>query len=139
MEVSFTRGCSRRLALGLAALALAGCASMASRPEDAVRDRAGAYWKARIAGDFDRSYSFLPPSYRSATPVEMYKKGLGMEVQLQAAEVTGVKCESEDKCVATMKVTARHVLSRNPTPPFSLYYDEVWVSENGGWWLFPTP
>jgi hypothetical protein len=139
MAVSLTRTCARRFALGLAAVVLAGCASMSSKPEDAVRERASAYWKARVASDFEKSYSFLPPSYRAATSLEMYKKSLGVDIQLQAAEVTAAKCESADKCVATVKISGKQVLSRNPMPPFSLYYDEVWVSENGGWWLFPTP
>ena len=82
---------------------------------------------------------FMPPSYRAVTTLDGYKKGFGAAVQLKAAQVERVKCETQDKCVATSKVEANAPLARRSTPPIVMYYDEVWVRENGQWWLFPTP
>lgn len=139
MAVSLTQSCVRRLALGLAALALAGCATTASTPELAVRERANSHWKSRLADDLDTAYTFMPPSYRAITPLAGYKKAFGGAVKLTAAQVERVKCETEDKCVATSKIEARQALQRASAPPIVTYYDEVWVRENGQWWLFPTP
>src|SRR6188768_236752 len=98
------RSISSQLARSAAAAALSvsflsGCATLASKPEDAVRARAVEYWKAKVAGDLDKTYAYLPPSHRAVTSFETYKKGIGGAVQMTGAEVTEVKCETADKCV----------------------------------------
>jgi hypothetical protein len=138
MAVSLTLVWLRRLAFGIAAAMLAGCASMATTPELAVRQRATEHWKARQASDYDKAYTFMPPSYRAVTPLETYKRGFGGAVQLKDAQVEQVVCETGDKCVATTRLEAKVVLARANTPPIVTYYEEVWVRENGQWWLFPT-
>lgn len=132
---------SRRLAAVLAVAALAGCASMSGSPEAVVRARATESWKARMANDLDRAYEFTPPSYRALTPLAAYKKSFGGAVQWNAAEVASVKCETQDKCVAQMKVEAKLALGLGSrrTPPITTYFDETWIRENGQWWVFPTP
>lgn len=131
----------RRTALIVTAVALAGCASMASTPEAVVKARATQYWKGRVANDLGASYALLTPSYRGATTLETYKKGFGGAVQLKSAEVADVKCESEDKCVVNTKVEAQPllVMGRRGLPPIVTYIDETWLREDGQWWLFPTP
>jgi hypothetical protein len=37
-----------------------------------------------------------------------------------------------------MKLEARVALQRARAAPIVTYYEEVWVRENGQWWLFPT-
>jgi hypothetical protein len=125
------------LAFGIAVV-LAGCASMATTPELSVRQRAAEHWKARQASDFAEAYGFMPPSYRAVTSLEAYKRGFGGAVQLKDVQVDKVVCETGDKCVATIRLEAKAVLTRANTPPVVTYYDEVWVRENGQWWLFPT-
>jgi hypothetical protein len=138
MAVSLTQLTLRRLACGLAALVLAGCASVAANPEQAVRERATAHWKARMAKDAEAAYGYMPPSFRAVTSLEAYKKKYGGEINLTAAQVERVKCESEDKCVATSKVEAQVALRRASAGGVSTLYDEVWIRENGQWWLFPV-
>jgi hypothetical protein len=112
---------------------------MAANPEAVVRQRAEENWKAMMTKDFDRTYQLTPPSYRAATPLTLYKKGFGDAVQWTAAEVASVKCETEDKCVAHMKVEAKSMLPLNRrAPPLITYFDETWIREGGQWWLFPT-
>jgi hypothetical protein len=137
MANSLTRVTLRRLAGGLAVLLLAGCASVAVKPEQAVRERATAHWKARMARDAEAAYAYMPPSYRAVTTLDTYKRRYG-ELQLTAAQVEAVKCETEDKCVASSKVEARVALRGASTPAVSTLYDEVWIRENGQWWLFPA-
>ncbi|MEO7392700.1 MAG: hypothetical protein ABIU58_11025 [Ramlibacter sp.] len=139
MTISLTQSCIRHLALGLAAIALAGCATTASTPELAVRERATNHWKARLADDMEAAYTFMPPSYRAITPLPRYKQAFGGAVKLTAAQVERIRCETEDKCVATTKIEAKATLQRASVPPIVTFYDEVWVRENGQWWLFPTP
>ena len=125
----------------LATALLAGCATMAGAPEDVVKKRAAQQWTARLANDFDTSYTFAPPSFRALTSLETYKKGFGKDVKLESAEVAQVKCETEDKCVAQVKVKAQPMLllNRRGVPPIVTYIDETWIREDGQWWLFPTP
>jgi hypothetical protein len=136
MAKSITRVTVRRLAGGLAVLVLAGCASVPAKPELAVRERANANWKARMARDAETAYGYMPPSYRAVTTLDAYKRRAG-ELQLTAARVESVRCETEDKCVASSKVEARVPLRGSGTPTMSTLYDEVWIRENGQWWLFP--
>src|SRR6185369_5812201 len=138
VSVSFTRSCLRPLAFGLAAIVLAGCATMVASPEKVVQERATENWKARQANDYDKAYAFTPPSYRAVTSLESFKRGFGGAVQLKDVQVDKVVCETQDKCVATVRLEAKFALARANTPPIVTYYDEVWVRENSQWWLFPT-
>lgn len=125
----------------LVGAALAGCATMSSKPEEVVRARATQSWKAMVANDLDKAYAYTTPSYRAATPLIRYKSNFGGAVKWTDAEVASVKCETEDKCVAQMKVTAIVTMNlrRGSIPPIVNYFDETWLRENGQWWLFPTP
>jgi hypothetical protein len=132
---------TRQLASVLAFAALAGCASMSANPEAVVRVRAGETAKARIANDFDSVYQFTAPSFRAVTPLNGYKNTFVGPVQWSAAEVESVQCETQDKCVAKMKVQAKPLvrLGSRQAPSITSYFDETWIRENGQWWLFPTP
>jgi len=121
------------------ATALWGCATAPRTPELAVRDRATQIWQAKVAGDYGKAYTYMPPSYRAVTSVEDYRKTMGGAVKMVGAEVISVKCETQDKCVAEMKLEARAVLARGVSAPIVTHFDEVWVRESGAWWLFPTP
>lgn len=138
MAVQLAQAFTRRLALGFAAIALAGCATVGSTPEQTVQQRATENWKARQASDYEKAYTFMPPSYRAVTPLATYKRGFGGAVQLIGAQVEKVVCETADRCVATSRLEAKPVLTRAKVANIVTYYDEVWVRENGQWWLFPT-
>ena len=55
----------------VAAMALAGCATLAAPPEKVVEKRATEYWKARIAGDYAKAYSLSTPAYRKVQSLSM--------------------------------------------------------------------
>lgn len=138
MTVRFAPVLIRRMALGIAAAALAGCATTASTPEQAVSQRSAGYWQARQAEDFDKAYAFMPPSYRAVTPLATYRRTFGNAVQLTGAQVQNVVCETQDKCVAAVRLEAKVALRRANTPPIVTYYNEIWIREDSQWWLFPT-
>ncbi len=117
-------------------LALAGCASLRpSTPEQAVKERAEAYWKARIAGQFDKTYALTPPSYRKAFTQEQFARQFGTGASVKSAEVTNVACEAE-KCTAKIKLTAVPAIIGVKLRPIDTYLDEAWVLEDGNWWRF---
>jgi len=129
----------RGSAAALAVVLAAGCAAIpGSTPEEVVRSRANENWKARVAGDLDRAYTYMPPSYRAVTPLDRYKKSFATAAKLTSAQVTDVKCESADKCVATVRIEAQAVMPRiqGALPPLVTHYDETWIREGGQWWLF---
>lgn len=118
------------------ALALAGCASLGpSTPEQAVKDRSEAYWKARIAGQSDKSYALTPPSYRKAFTQEQFARQFGNGASVTSAEVTNVACEAE-KCVAKVKLAAKPLIIGVKLNSIDTYLDETWVLEDGQWWRF---
>lgn len=123
-------------AIAAGALALAGCASLGpSTPEQAVKARSEAYWKARIAGQSDKSYALTPPSYRKAFTQEQFARQFGSGASVTGAEVTDVKCQPE-KCVARVKLMAKPMIIGLKLDSIDTYLDETWVSEDGQWWRF---
>src|SRR5882724_1785860 len=88
------------MAVLIAAALTTACASMSATPEEVIRARATQNWNARIAGDFDSAYKFMPPSFRAVTPLVNYKNGFGGAVQWKSAEVVSAECPSQDKCLA---------------------------------------
>src|SRR4051812_42141290 len=81
------RSPTRLLAAALAAAALAGCASLDKAPELVVRERATQRWSALVAEDFEKAYTYMPPSYRAATPFERYKNSFKGAIKWVGAEV----------------------------------------------------
>ena len=122
----------------LATAMLAGCGTMSKAPELSVRERATQRWSALIANDLEKSYSYMPPSYRAATPLDRYKNGFKGGLKWTGAEVVWVKCDTDDRCEARLKIDAQLGMPRN-APPLTNYFNETWVREEGNWWLFPTP
>jgi hypothetical protein len=114
----------------------AGCASLSpAKPEEVVRDRAQARWNALIAGEWDKAYSYMTPSYRAVVEQKRYPSRFSGSVSWLAAEVVRVDC-AEQSCTVRMKVTFRPVLGGRPGSAASTGFDETWVFEDGQWWMF---
>ncbi|MDA8453514.1 hypothetical protein M4R22_01945 [Acidovorax sp. GBBC 3334] len=104
-------------------------------PEQVVAQRANEYWKARIAGQYDKSYALTPPSYRKAYTREQFARQFGTAASVINAEVTGVQCELE-KCSAKIKLTAKPFIIGLKLDAIDTYLDEAWILEDGQWWRF---
>lgn len=129
----------RGLALA-AALALAGCAALApATPEQAVQERAGQYWQARIAGQYQQAYALTPPSYRKVRTLEQFRLQYGGPVSVQQAQVVRVRCETAQKCTALMKIGGEPTLPGIKAAIMSTHVDEAWVMEDGQWWHYQAP
>ncbi|PTT40672.1 hypothetical protein DBR23_07850 [Acidovorax sp. HMWF018] len=120
----------------VAAMALAGCATMAAPPEKVVEQRATEYWKARIAGDYAKAYSLSTPSYRKVHTVEKFRVQFGVGANIEAAEPLKVTCESREKCTARMKLSATPALLGMKLGRIDTYVDETWLLEDGKWWRY---
>lgn len=112
----------------------AGCASLgASKPEDAVKQRAEAYWKARAAGQVDKAYELTSPSYRKVHTFDQYKIQFGKGASIKGVSVIKVDCEAE-KCTVRTKVEATPALMGVSVGTIATHLDEIWLLEDGQWW-----
>ena len=125
--------------LALGALTLAGCAADApATPEQAVQQRATAYWKARVAGQVDKAYALSTPSYRKLRTEAQFKQQFGAGASVEGAEVNKVTCEAE-KCTAQIKISVKPALMGLKLDTIATYLDEVWLLEDGQWWHYQEP
>ena len=114
----------------------AGCASLgASKPEDAVKQRAEAYWKARAAGQVDKAYELTSPSYRKVHTFDQFKMQFGNGASIKGVSVVKVDCEAE-KCTVRTKVEAAPALMGVSEGTIATHLDEIWLLEDGQWWRY---
>ena len=114
----------------------AGCASLgASKPEDAVKQRAEAYWKARAAGQVDKAYELTSPSYRKVHTFDQFKMQFGNGASIKGVSVVKVDCEAE-KCTVRTKVEAAPALMGVSVGTIATHSDEIWLLEDGQWWRY---
>lgn len=119
-----------------AAMLAAGCAVLApAKPDEVVRQRAQARWDALIAGEWDKAYSYMTPSYRAVVDRKRYPSQFGGGVGWLAAEVVKVNCD-EQRCTVRMKLTYQPVQRGRPGSAASTGFDETWILEEGQWWMF---
>lgn len=141
-NTSYKRLKGRRLTLcgALAAVALlAGCASIDSgTPEEMVKARATARWKAMVAHDFKRAYGYLAPSFRAVSSFERYNEKLNGGAPWDKVEVTRVRCESAEKCTASVRIESKPVGVMHFKGNIITGVDETWLLEDGKWWLYQT-
>ena len=114
----------------------AGCASLgASKPEDAVKQRAEAYWKARAAGQVDKAYELTSPSYRKVHTFDQFKMQFGNGASIKGVSVVKVDCEAE-KCTVRSTVEAAPALMGVSVGTIATHLDEIWLLEDGQWWRY---
>lgn len=116
------------------AAALTGCASLPGRDATTtVHERAQARWNALVAGQIDKAYSYTAPSFRAITPYDTYRGSFGAGASWQSAEVIDVRCETE-RCEVDVRL--RIQLPVRSVGPITTDTKEVWIQENGRWWLY---
>lgn len=127
----------RKLAALCLLISLAGCAAMGPRPpEEAVKARAQERRDALVKGDLDRAYQYFTPSYRATVNLDRYRGSIGNALVTVGATVETVKCESLEKCIATVKVEIKPLAVPRFTGTITSYSDETWLFEAGQWWFF---
>ncbi len=134
-RTSLTRFVGIPVAAAVVLLA-AGCANLGSvKPEDAVKQRAENYWKARAAGQVDKAYALTSPSYRRVHTFDQFKMQFGNAAGIRGASVVKVDCEPE-KCMVRTKVETTPALMGVSVGTIATHLDEIWLLEDGQWWRY---
>lgn len=121
-----------------AAVLMAACATPAPPPpEQTVRELATQRWQALLAKDNARAYQMAAPSYRKLKTQEQYSLRIQqVPVRWEKATVLRVECTSAERCVAKTELHSRPIAPFAPKVPIVGVLDEVWVKEDGRWWMF---
>lgn len=128
----------RWAALGAAVL-LAACANLATQPpEEQVKQRANARWKALVEGKFIAAYDFNTAGFRALVTADGFRTRTAGAVKWVGATVTKVECPEVTKCKVQIKLDYKPPLGGKMDTPYSTYLDENWLLEDNQWWIFQS-
>lgn len=122
-----------------AAAALTGCATdsgLLADKEHIVEQRAQERWNHLLAGDYNKAYAYLPPSYRALVTAEDYRNRFGDGAAWKSAVVERVKCETEERCAADIDLRIVVVARGFSGKPLPAKVYETWLKEDGQWWFY---
>lgn len=123
--------------VALVLLALPLAAEEGAKPEGALKERAQAFWEAKVKEDYAAQYSFFEPKVRRKMSLTDYIKRQG-PVQYLEARVNGVKVE-EARGFVTVRILFQLKLppKRNLVKQEKVFQEE-WVRRGGEWYrLYP--
>ena len=117
-------------------LALSACSVLdGSTPEEVVTDRAQQRLDTLMQGDYEASYQFTTPGYRSTEGPGRYGTrwaGVSMWLSAQVSNVTCSGREQVDRCQVSVVVSYK-AARYEPTTTFLV---EDWLLINGKWFLY---
>lgn len=121
-----------------AGLGLVACAALQpAAPDVVVGQQASARWQALLAKEYSRAYEMAVPSYRKLKTLDEYTQRMRqVPVRWISAKVLRVECSSDVRCVAKVELHSTPVVPFAPKIPLVGVLDEVWVYEDGRWWMF---
>jgi len=108
---------------------LAGCAGLAGKPEDRVKERAQARWDALLKGDLQTAYGYYSPGSRAVMDFKSYEASIRKGFW-KAATVDSVTCPAAQRCEAVETIEYEFNGRRTRSP-----LTETWIEEDGNWWL----
>jgi len=114
---------------------LAGCAGLGKPkdPQTIVAERSLAYWQARVDGNVAKAYGFTSPGYRAIKTQEQFRRAYGTPPAVDDLEAGKAQCEA-DRCEFNIKFKAQLPMAKGAVVPMGM--QEVWIREDGQWWLF---
>jgi hypothetical protein len=115
---------------------LGACASLQTKPEDTVTQRANARWQALIKGDMAKAYAYSTPSFRAVVDVEGFKGRTGIAGRWHAVQVVNVTCDTPERCKAIVKLEFSTLIPGRAKDRINTHIDETWLLEDGQWWIF---
>ncbi len=118
---------------------LSACAALQPKtPEESVMARSQQRWDLLMKRDFEKAYTYSPPSYRGVTPFRDFRAKFGSGLSWKSVAVHSAKCEPE-RCLVKVRVQADVPLlvtgAQGRLHEVTSYYDETWVREDGEWWM----
>lgn len=116
--------------------AVSAAAPSASTAElETLRERAAAFWAARVAGDFGKQWELLEPRGRGRMTAREYASERGavkyLAYQVEDATVSGYFA------VVKIRVLAQPLLSaagQRQVPPGAVTVEDNWVRVQGAWY-----
>jgi hypothetical protein len=138
MKKTLTQTIALAALLG-ATFALTGCASdsgLLADKEHIVEQRAQERWNHLLAGDYNKAYAYLPPSYRALVTAEDYRNRFGDGAAWKSAVVERVKCETDERCAADIDLRILVVARGFSGKPLPAKVYETWLKEDGQWWFY---
>jgi len=108
---------------------LAGCAGLAGKPEERVKERAQARWDALLKDDVKGAYAYFSPGSRAVMDLKSYEASVRKGFW-KAATVDGVSCPTAQRCEVTETIEYEFNGRRTRSP-----LTETWIEEGGNWWL----
>lgn len=124
------------LALVAAGALLAACASLQTKPEDAVTERANARWQALLKGDMAKAYAYSAPGFRAVVDLEGFRGRTGIAGRWLGAQVANVSCDTPERCKAVIKLEFATLMPGFSKDRMTTHIDETWLLEDGQWWIF---
>ena len=115
---------------------LSGCAHLGQESaEDAVRQRSDAFWAARMKNDVAEAYRYTPPSYRQINDADRFRRDYAGIPMVHKRDIASIRCNEEQaRCVLKQKFDVTLPMMKGTLVP--VYADEIWVREDGQWWIF---
>jgi hypothetical protein len=106
-------------------------------PAAALKERAGAFWEAKVKQDYAAQVSFFEPKLQRTMSVNAYTKLQG-PVQYLEAHVEGVKVEEARGFVTVRLLVQVKVLQQAAPTKQETVVQEEWVRRGGEWYrLYP--
>jgi hypothetical protein len=115
---------------------LAACASLQTKPEDAVTERANARWQALLKGDMAKAYTFSSPGFRAVVNLDGFRARTGIAGRWHSAQVVNVTCDTPERCKAVIKLEFSTLMPGFYKDRMVTHIDETWLLEDGQWWMF---
>lgn len=115
---------------------LGGCSILPTKnPEEIVAERAQQRLDFLMAGDYQASYEFTTPGYRSTESVGRYGtrwSGVGMWISANVIKAECTAAELIDRCKAVVQVVYRAV----GYDPLTTMLTEDWILIDDSWYLY---
>jgi len=117
---------------------LVACTGMAVTVKDdaqTVTARAQQRWDLLLASDLDHAYGFLSPGGGAMRSLEQYKGSIKLGLW-RTAKAESVEC-SATRCTVSVRVGYIYQGKASGKVEGESLLQEIWIKENGSWWLVP--
>jgi hypothetical protein len=130
-------GFKRVVSTFLLVLGIVGCSGLKTvspqlEAKEVVAGLVASRWEALIQGDLDKAYTYLSPTTREVTSLELYKSQVHPGLWKKAS-VDSVVCE-QDLCKVILVIEYSYRELKSVKTPLK----ESWLQENGKWWYIPN-
>ena len=107
----------------------------ANTPQGQIRQRSTEFWQARQRNDVAAAYSYTSPSYRKVHDQEFFRVHYAGIPVVVSREIVDVQCDDAlQRCILQNKYMVSPPMMGGGMVP--VYDKEVWLQEDGQWWIF---